>query len=136
MASTNLEQLITAAQFLRPLLDELVFVGGAVTGLLMTDEAAGEPRPTLDVDAIVEITSYAQYTLFGERLRALGFNEDTSDGAPVCRWVQQQTLLDVMPLEERILGFSNRWYRAAMRTAVKRQLTRDSNDYGSIVCGH
>ena len=34
MSSTNLEQLITAAQLLRPLLDELVFIGGAVTGLL------------------------------------------------------------------------------------------------------
>jgi predicted nucleotidyltransferase len=26
--------------------------------------------------------------------------------------------LDVMPLDEKILGFSNRWYRDAMQTAV------------------
>jgi len=68
----NLEQLITAAQLLRPLLGELVFVGGSVTGLLITDEAAGDPRPTVDVDAIAEITSYAEYAAFGDRLRAQG----------------------------------------------------------------
>jgi hypothetical protein len=38
---SNREQLITAARLLRPLLGELVFVGGTVTGLLITDEAAG-----------------------------------------------------------------------------------------------
>src|ERR1035438_4045498 len=45
----NLEQLIAAARLLRPLLGELVFVGGTVTGLLITDEAASDPRPTLDL---------------------------------------------------------------------------------------
>jgi hypothetical protein len=58
---SNLEQLITAARLLRPLLGELVFVGGTVTGLLITDEAAADPRPTLDVDTIAELTSYAEY---------------------------------------------------------------------------
>src|SRR5260370_1630443 len=40
MADSNFEQLLTAAKLLRPLLDDLVFVGGSVTGLLITDEAA------------------------------------------------------------------------------------------------
>ena len=123
MPDSNLEQLITAAKLLRPLLDDLVFVGGSVTGLLITDEAAGDPRATLDVDAIAEITSYAEYSAFGDRLRALGFAEDTSEGAPLCRWVQERTILDVMPLDEKILGFSNRWYPAAMESAEGRTLS-------------
>jgi len=49
--------------------------------------------------------------------------EDTSEGAPLCRWVCQETILDVMPLGEQILGFSNRWYRPAMEAAVKRRLS-------------
>jgi len=40
MNELNLERLMTAAEALRPLLGELVFVGGSVTGLLITDEAA------------------------------------------------------------------------------------------------
>lgn len=85
MPNPNLERLVAAAALLRPMLGDLVFVGGAVTSLLVTDEGAGLPRTTLDVDAIAEIGSYAEYTAFGERLRALGFSEDTSEGAPLCR---------------------------------------------------
>ena len=125
MPYSNLEQLIATAALLRPMLGDLVFVGGAVTSLLVTDEGAGAPRTTLDVDAIAEITSYAEYGAFGERLRALGFSEDTTEGAPLCRWVHSGTILDVMPLDEEILGFSNRWYREAMEAATTHQLFQD-----------
>ena len=125
MHDPNLDQLIAAADALRPLLPELVFVGGCVTGLLITDAAAAQPRRTIDVDAIAEITSYAEYAEFGERLRSLGFNEDTSQGAPVCRWIRRGTILDVMPLDESILGFSNRWYKAAMKASAAKTLHGD-----------
>jgi hypothetical protein len=123
MHDSNRDQLIEAAKVLQPLLGELVFVGGCGTGLLITDQAASSPRSTLDVDAIAEITSYAQYAEFGDRLRALGFSEDTSEDAPLCRWVHQRTVLYVMPLDEKILGFSNRWYKAAMESAVTKRLS-------------
>jgi len=125
MNNWNLERLIAAARLLRPLLGELVFVGGCVTGLLITDDASGDPRATLDVDAIAALTSYSQYTDFGDRLRALGFAEDTTEGAPLCRWVHHETILDVMPLDARILGFSNRWYRAAMESSVTQRISSD-----------
>ena len=125
MPNSSLEQLVATAVLLRPMLGDLVFVGGAVTILLVTDEGAGLPRTTRDVDAIAEITSYAEYTAFGARLRALGFSEDTSEGAPLCRWVHSGTILDVMPLDEKILGFSNRWYRAAMEAATTHRLARN-----------
>ena len=56
MVNRNLELLASIARLLRPLLDELVFVGGYTTALLITDPAAAEVRPTYDVDAIAEIT--------------------------------------------------------------------------------
>ena len=46
MRDPNLSQFIAAAESLQPLLGELVFVGGCVTGLLITDEAAADPRAT------------------------------------------------------------------------------------------
>ena len=122
MANPNLQLLIDAAKLLRPLLDELVFVGGSTTGLFITDKGAGDVRPTSDVDAITEITSYADYTVFSERLCELGFVEDMSEGAPLCRWQNGETTLDVMPLNEEILGFSNRWYRAAIESAQEHEL--------------
>ena len=63
-----------------------MFVSGCATALLITDKAAADVRPTFDVDAIAEITSYAEYTEFSERLRKLGFQEVTREGAPLCRW--------------------------------------------------
>jgi hypothetical protein len=104
-------------RLLAPLLDELVFVGGCTTGLFITDSAAGGIRPTRDVDAIVDVASYSKYTALAERLRGLGLAEDTTPGAPLCRWRRDDLIVDVMPVSERILGFSNRWYPAAIETA-------------------
>jgi hypothetical protein len=85
--------------------------------LFITDPAAGGIRPTRDVDAIVDVTSYAKYTALAERLRALGLGEDTTRGAPLCRWRHGQLIVDVMPTDATVLGFSNRWYPAAIETA-------------------
>jgi hypothetical protein len=117
MRDINYQLLVSAARLLKPLLDELAFTGGCVTGLLITDEAAPANRPTMDVDAIAEITSYVEYVRFSERLRGIGFSEDTSEGAPVCRWKNARITLDAMPLDEKALGFSNRWYKGAVLAA-------------------
>ena len=85
--------------------------------MFITDPAAGGIRPTRDVDAIVDVTSYAKYTALAERLRALGLGEDTTRGAPLCRWRHGQLIVDVMPTDATVLGFSNRWYPAAIETA-------------------
>jgi hypothetical protein len=124
MANQNLELLKGAAKQLRPLLSKVVFVGGCTTGLLITDKAAPDVRSTTDVDIIVEITSYADYEIFSNQLRNLGFAEDTEEGAPLCRWQKNMTKLDVMPLDEKILGFSNCWYKPAMERAWKHEIEK------------
>lgn len=79
----------------------------------------------MDIDAIAEISTYAEYVQFGARLGDLGFSEDATEGAPVCRWVRQSVILDLMPLDESILGFSNRWYRAAIPAAETHRIAAD-----------
>lgn len=37
--------------------------------------------------------------------------------APICRWVYKNVTLDLMPTVKDILGFANRWYPLALRTA-------------------
>ena len=49
---------------LRPLLEDLVFVGGCTTALFITDEAAADVRATFDVDAVIEVKSYVEYARF------------------------------------------------------------------------
>ncbi len=90
-----------------------MFVGGSVTGLLVTDPAAAPVRPTLDVDAIIAIASYAEFTELESRLRSLGFHQSLAEGAPICRWLSGDLILDLMPTDSSI-GFSNAWYVPAL----------------------
>lgn len=115
-AHRNIERLVAVAHRLGDLADEMVFVGGAATGLLITDPAAPDVRPTLDIDVIVEVASRAEYYRLQERLRGKGFSESMEDGI-LCRWRHGDLILDVMPTDERILGFTNRWYVDAIRFA-------------------
>jgi len=98
------------------LLDDLMFVGGAVTGLLVTDPAAPPSRLTDDIDVVVDIATYAGYTRLVERLRTLGFAEDTSEGAPTCRWIIHGLKVDVMSTGPTP-GPTNRWYAEAIACA-------------------
>src|SRR5919106_3794718 len=117
VADPNRDLFESVVRLLAPVLDELVFVGGCTTGLFITDTAAGGIRPTKDVDVIVDVTSYAKYTALSERLRALGLAEDTTPDAPLCRWRRDDLIVDVMPVDEHVLGFSNRWHPAALEAA-------------------
>lgn len=114
----NLDILIQAVEQLRELADEMVFVGGCATGLLITDKAAPPIRITKDIDAIVQVVSRGDYYQFSDRLRAQGFSEDNSEDAPICRWKSADgILLDVMPIDPEVLGFGNEWYELAMQHA-------------------
>jgi hypothetical protein len=113
----NLEIIEIAAQALGPMCDELVFLGGCATSLLITDPAAPPVRATRDVDTLAEIGTAAEYHDLENRLRQRGFEVDSSKGAPVCRWVGHGILLDVMPANERILGFGNIWYESAITSS-------------------
>ena len=93
-----------------------------MTGLLLTDPAAAPVRPTLDVDAIVAIASYAEFTLLENRMRELGFRESRAEGAPICRWLHGDLILDLMPTDAAILGFSNRWYGPALEKAQRTRM--------------
>lgn len=113
----NLAMIRHVAARLGHLRDRVVFLGGAATALLITDSAAPDVRVTVDVDVIVEIASRGDYYKLAESLRLAGFSEDVSEGAPVCRWLVDGIAVDVMPTDEEILGFSNRWYKDVLQHA-------------------
>jgi predicted nucleotidyltransferase len=117
MLSSNLKLLESAAAKLKELTEDVVFVGGSTLDLMATEQAAGPTRGTMDVDVIAEITTYKDYVSFSERLLKHGFSADSREGAPLCRWVHGDLALDVMPLNETVLGFSNIWYPGALKTA-------------------
>ncbi len=109
----NIQILETAVARLRAMAEMMAFVGGCATGLLLTDPAASPVRATLDVDVIVEVATLARYHWLSDQLRQLGFIEDASDDAPICRWKTDDVILDVMPTDPKILGFGNQWFKPA-----------------------
>jgi hypothetical protein len=116
----NRALLIRGARALAAIPGDFVFAGGCTTGLLITDTEAPDVRATRDVDVIVEIASRSEYYAIAETLRANGFTEDRE---VICRWRSKDALiLDLMPTDSKILGFSNPWYRAAVANAMEREL--------------
>lgn len=114
----NIEILEIAVQALGPVCEDLVFLGGCATALLISDSAAPPVRVTRNVDTITETASVAEYRKLGKRLRARGFDVDYTEDAPICRWTGHGIILDVMPIDEKVLGFSNDWYASAIETAI------------------
>ena len=114
----NLPYLRVIAEALGDLREKIVFVGGAVAGLLVTDPLAESVRATRDVDAVVE-AGFAQFQRIEAEVAARGFVRDMDSGV-ICRWVHRESgvLFDLMPVQPEVLGFSNRWYRYAVDTAT------------------
>ena len=110
----NLPHLERVVDCLGDLADELMLVGGCAAGLLVSDPGAAPIRATEDVDLVVEAVSYTDYHAFCERLRARGLRNGQRPDDPICRWRGEAMVLDVMPLDEAVLGFSNHWYESAL----------------------
>lgn len=111
----NLEKVATV---LASVPERFVFTGGATICLYVDEILQDELRPTLDVDCVVEIFSRAEYYTLMERLREVGLEECTEPNAPLCRWQYDDLIIDIMPCEPGVLGFSNRWYGEGMQNAI------------------
>lgn len=91
--------------------------------LLLTDPAALRIRATTDVDIIVAVATRSAYNTLEMELRALGIAPDQREGAPVCRTrTPDGLILDTMPLDPKIIGFSNSWYPYAIESATRETL--------------
>lgn len=119
MPSANINMLQTVANGLGELKNDMVFVGGAVAELYASDPAATDIRPTLDVDCVIGLSSRLAFYRLEENLRSKGFVNDSSKGAPICRWIYKDIKVDVMPTDENILGFSNKWYVDGIENEIK-----------------
>ncbi len=122
MADPNLELLHAMALALGPLRERMVFVGGCATGLLLTDPAAAGVRATEDVDAIIEVATLAGYHAMQSLLAERGFKQTMEANTPPFRWFWSGMQLDLVPVDERVMGFANRWYRPGFAAAVTAEI--------------
>lgn len=102
------------------LCNDVAFVGGCTTGLLLTDDYTRQQvRHTEDVDLIVHVISKAGWHELLEKLRSKGFKENMLADGPICAMYLNNFLrVDFMPDDASILSFTNSWYKDAFQSAT------------------
>ncbi len=117
-----LNRISRIAERLGDRVNEVVFIGGCIASLLITDKASLRVRPTKDVDVIIQTRDKSSYYRFEETLRSLGFRQKMIGDDPICRWHFEDLMLDVMPTDQNILSFGNEWYEIAYRDSQPYEL--------------
>lgn len=112
----NIARIRTVFSALEELRSKVVFVGGATVSFYR-DRPVTELRVTEDVDIVVEIATYTGFAEIEEKLRKKGFVNDISSRV-ICRYIVQGVIVDIMPTNENVLGFSNPWYKDGFINAV------------------
>jgi hypothetical protein len=121
MSQPNLSALRAVADRLDSLGLDYAFVGGSIVNLLLDNPALSPARPTDDMDVILEAVTAPRYSDVEAKLRGLGFDHDTRENAPKCRWVLGNLTVDIMPAEGAFLGLNTVWFKEALSTATERE---------------
>lgn len=106
----NIATVAEVANAIRPLNEDIVFVGGAVVSLYTDDPAADEIRPTKDIDLTLNIVSLTHWQQLQEQLGALGFHPNPF-GHAICSYRFNNIAVDIMATEDGPLGPANPWYK-------------------------
>ena len=116
------EEMQVVARRLERLEVPFAFVGGAVMWTLVDHPELTQFRRTKDVDVVVAVVTYNQYAALEERLRKDGFQHDATPGAPICRWIVDGCLVDIMPQYPANLGMNTRWFPEVISLAISKDL--------------
>ena len=117
----NLVRIKSVYNALEELNEMVAFVGGATVSLYVDRPEQADVRPTLDIDVLVEIGSYREYVRIQEKLAAIGFDVD-HEAKITCRYKYQGLTVDIMPTDEDVLGFSNKWYKEGFSNLMSYQI--------------
>lgn len=127
IAIQQIEMITEVATALGDLLGQVVFIGGCVSGLLINDSFTMEQiRYTEDVDVIVNVATNGDWRNLQKQLNNRGFRQNLQDDV-ICRMRLGGLKVDIMPVDECVLGFSNRWYKDAINNAERYTIKPDLN---------
>jgi len=117
----NNEALYKAATLLKDLNEHVVYVGGRIVGLLITDLIEDDVRPTYDIDVALDLgrTDIVAHYSLQKKLESLGFKPD---GNVNCRYVLDDFMIDVMYTDGVLQGINSNWYQAGFDNAIEIQI--------------
>lgn len=119
----NLDAVEKVAIALEEINDEVIYVGGAIVSLYVTDESAEQPRPTKDIDVSVQISSYYQMDQLRKRLTKKKIYPEPTENV-MYRYSYEDILIDFIPFEETSLGPTNKWLKPGFKKAYPVMLGR------------
>lgn len=112
----NLKAVEKVAISLEELNKDVVYVGGAVVSIYVTDKGAEQPRPTKDIDIAVQISTYAQMDALREKLALKNIYPAPSEKV-MYRYSLEDILIDFIPYKETPLGPTNSWLKSGFERA-------------------
>ena len=96
---------------------DFAFLGGSVLSILVNDPTVDAIRVTKDIDIVVGVRTRSEFHKQERELEAHGFRHDTSEDAPICRWLADGVVVDVLPVREEVLGWRSQWFEQALHAA-------------------
>lgn len=118
--SLSLRSLEKVVRALGDASDQVVVVGAAAAATYALGPLAPDIRATEDVDLVIEIRSRVEFDRWIAALASKGVLKHVEDeDAPICRYRLDGVLVDIMPIDATILGFSNRWYGEALASSTR-----------------
>jgi len=121
------DNLIRVARALAPIREyRFVFAGASILPLLLDDPAAPPPRFTVDVDAIVDVITYAQWEELQRRLHECGLviRADAPIGrGRICLFHLDQIEVDIMPARMPIIIRPSRMLELGFQFAEPHEVT-------------
>lgn len=110
----NIKVVEKVAISLEEINNEVIYVGGAIVSLYVTDEGAEQPRPTKDIDISVQISSLSQMERLREKLASKNIYPAPFEKV-MYRYYYENILIDFIPFKETPLGPTNRWLKPGFK---------------------
>ena len=121
------DNLIRVARALAPIREyRFVFAGASILPLLLDDPAAPPPRFTVDVDAVVDVITYAQWERLQRRLHDCGLvvRADAPVGrGRMCLFHLDQVDVDIMPARMPMILPPSRMLELGFRFAEPHEIS-------------
>ncbi|MBQ6330658.1 MAG: nucleotidyl transferase AbiEii/AbiGii toxin family protein [Kiritimatiellae bacterium] len=97
---------------------DFAFLGGSVLSLLVNDPTVDAIRVTKDIDIVANVRTRTEFHREERELESRGFRHDTREDAPICRWIVDGIVVDVLPVREDVLGWKSPLFEEALQTAT------------------
>ncbi|MBK8247122.1 MAG: hypothetical protein IPK85_06990 [Gemmatimonadetes bacterium] len=110
------QRLARVTRALGPLAQRVVLIGGSIAPLLHTVSLIRRPRPTDDVDGVIDAENYVAHGALQEALRTAGFSEEIASGHLAHRWRSPDgDLIDLVPAGGQFGSTGQPWDAIALR---------------------